>query len=191
MLAKTFLDEVKSRIGRAEDDLDWFIDAYLWARLHLKQIHKHFPEYSNDWLRTEIKRVFSTDPAVYVRTAQRLGGGSGKKEFALGRAIVKSFGVYECFRAERLLTPPQLQSLGKQAKEDGWDVEQFSQRVRRLDDENRKVETPRRGGSLLRERVRKLERQNESLRAKNVKLREENVKLATRLETIEELMIAK
>jgi hypothetical protein len=167
---KTFVDEIERRISSSQDNLSWFIDAYLWAQRNLTKIHKHYPEYTNEWLRREVRRLHSVDPQVYVRTARRLGGGSGKKEFEYGRRLVRRFGVYECFRAVRVLTPDQMAEIGRRCEQ--WDIDQFSEEVKRIDVMNRGDAVPKRGGSLgLREKIEELRQENEELKTENSILR--------------------
>lgn len=106
-----FVQAVGNSIKNGEATLEWCIGAYNWANLHLKEIHKYHPKYTQDWLRTEVKRVFNVDPLLYVRVAHHVGGGRQEKHFSVGQGMLNRFGFFELYRADKLLTQEQMAKL--------------------------------------------------------------------------------
>jgi hypothetical protein len=110
---KSFVRTVKDLLEAGEKALETLVDAYLWAGHHLKEIHRVNPEYEQRWLLSEVRRIFNVDVPVFARTAKKLGGGSETQNFEEGKAVIAKFGVYETFRAEKLLTDGQMETLRK------------------------------------------------------------------------------
>jgi hypothetical protein len=110
LTGRGFKAAVLSRISAQEGKLEWFIEAYAWAREHIKIIRKYWPEFSNGWLFGEIRRMFNVNAHAYVRAAMAFGDGA-EDRFHAGSKIIGEFGVAECTRAEKLLTREQLLSV--------------------------------------------------------------------------------
>jgi hypothetical protein len=108
---RTFRKAFEIALKKGEEGMDACVGLYLWARDHQKELHAADPKHSQDWVLLQIRRVFNTDAEVYVRTAIRLGGGKRAEQVAKGRAIIKRFGTYETFRADKLLGPDQMLKL--------------------------------------------------------------------------------
>lgn len=109
--AKNFEKKLSIAISQGEEGLDRAVGLYLWARDHLKEIHKVDCNYKQEDTIVQIKRVFNIDPEVYIRTAARIGGGTEPEKVEKGRSIIKRFGTYETFRADQLLGPEQMRKI--------------------------------------------------------------------------------
>ncbi len=108
---RTFFKRFDGALTQGEKGLDEAVGLYLWARDHLKELHKVDKKYTQTWAITQIKRVYNIDPEVYIRTAARLGGGLDRQHLEDGRKLIKRFGVYETFRADQLLGPDQMKKV--------------------------------------------------------------------------------
>lgn len=127
----TFTETVTKLLYDSGQSLEFLVDAYLWAQTHIKEIHKSNPTYRQWWLQQEIQRVFSVDVQTYARTATRLGGGTSSENQAAGRDIIRRFGVYETFRAERLLSEDQMNALHLHIEKDAT-IDEFRSLVDKL-----------------------------------------------------------
>jgi len=129
---------------KSEEGLDEFVRLYLWARDRIKELHRAWPSYSQEWAISQFKRTFRMEPETYVRTALRIGQGSDLKHFEIGNAIIKRFGVYETFRADTLLGPVQmakiLKKIGPKATTDKFKAAVDELREKEIESINKKEE---------------------------------------------------
>lgn len=109
---KTFVSDVRDRLAHATGDLEWLVRAYGWARRNIKRVHRHWKGYRQEWLHEEILRAFNVNPREYIRLVTRYGGGQTLEHTQRGFAILRQFGIYECSRADRLLTAESVATLG-------------------------------------------------------------------------------
>lgn len=109
---KNFQGIIEGAIRAGEGALDDAIDAYLWARIHIKEVHKAYPKYRQSDSADAIRRVFNVEPDTYLRTACRLGGGDDQEACDAGRSIIKRVGAFEAFRADNMLGVEQMGKLG-------------------------------------------------------------------------------
>ena len=107
----SFVTDVKNHIEASENALSWLMNAYLWAGEHLKEIHRRWPDYTQEWLVSEIQRVYNINPVVYARTLRTLGNGTDNAATQRGFNAMNKFGVWECTRADRLLDRESVQQL--------------------------------------------------------------------------------
>lgn len=121
--AKTFVSDVVEHINGGRLSLEYLIAAYGWGFEHIKEIHKYSPGYTQAWIETEIKKVFNIDPQSYALLCRRLGGGASTQQKERGFMIVRKFGFWECFRANRLLTVEQMARLGDSVTDKMKDAE--------------------------------------------------------------------
>lgn len=122
--AKSFVKECQALLQQGATALHTLMERYNWAVVHLKEIHKYSPEYTQDWLSREMTRVFNADPEIYVRVAWNIGGTRDNAGFRLGQSYLKRYGYWECVRADRLLTKDQMRRIPEQVSLDK-SVEQF------------------------------------------------------------------
>lgn len=101
--AKTFRSHVTKKLSEGRDGLEWLVRAFGWAHHHLREIHREWPEYRQEWLENEIKKTFNVSPCQYLRTAVRIGGGPSEDQVNKGFRRIQKFGIWETFRAERVL----------------------------------------------------------------------------------------
>lgn len=116
-MAETFVSTINTALQKGQEVLEFLIDAYAWANIHLKEIRRHNPGYEQRWLRTQVKRAFNVDPVLYLRAVQKLGGGRRPEELRRGRAMISQFGLYEGIRADRLLTTEQMSKMREKVTE--------------------------------------------------------------------------
>lgn len=111
MYAKNFAEEVTQALLDADKKRMWLLDAFEWSVCRIKEIRQYTPGWSQEWFASEIQRILNVNPWEYSRTVRKLGGGKTQKCVDKGRALMERFGVYECYRAERLLTNPEIGKL--------------------------------------------------------------------------------
>lgn len=189
---KGFVDNVTQLLSKGEDSLHRLIDAYNWAQLHLKEIHRCYPDYTQNWLCGEIARVFNVNVHAYCRTAVKFGGGKSVKALKEGYAIIRRFGVYECIRAERLLRTEDIDTLRTQITEKTT-LKEFRSKVDALEQNLRELRpngkpTPFPTVINYRKEYVRLEKEAAKLRLQLVRLEEENKALRDQLARIKELM---
>jgi hypothetical protein len=109
--AGSFLSQVKVLLDAGDQGLADLVEAYNWANAHLKEIHKYFKDYTQDWLKKEIHRVYNADPELYVRAALHLGGSRDRTGMDRGIKLMRRFGYWECYRADKLLGRDQMRAL--------------------------------------------------------------------------------
>lgn len=180
---KSFVSTVKGLLESGEKTLDLLVDAYLWAGPHLKEIHRVSPDYEQRWLLAEIRRIFNVDVPVYARTAKKLGGGASTEQFEEGKAIINRFGIYETFRAEKLLTDSQMEKLRKDI-DAKTTPDQFRQMV---DQHARQLEKLRaeRDPKTLAEVL----KENQRLIKENEMLKKENERLKKKLQDVSKVLV--
>lgn len=177
---KTFHETVLQLIQGSDKNLELLIDAYLWAQAHLKEIHAVTPTYEQQWLVGEIRRIFNVNATDYVRTAKRLGGGAKPEQFESGKAFIRRFGVFETFRADRLLSEDHMRKVVESISEQDTiedfrnQVDHFSSKLDRLAEDTKekrprdyKIECLR-----LESQVKKLQSENDRLKEENERLKE-------------------
>jgi hypothetical protein len=113
---KNFNATLDRNLKLGEDGIDRCVDLYIWSRAHIKELHKHDATFTQEYVVQRITRCLNVDPVVYLRTASRLGGGESADCVQAGREMIKRFGIYETFRADKLLGPDQMAKLSIQAE---------------------------------------------------------------------------
>jgi hypothetical protein len=108
---KTWQEQFGSALKKGQDGLDEAVGLYLWARDHLKELHKVDPDYTQDRTASEISRVWNISVDTYCRTVVRLGGGTDPESVEKGRAVIRRFSPFETFRAEQQLGIEQMRKL--------------------------------------------------------------------------------
>jgi hypothetical protein len=103
--------QFEAALKKGQEGLDEAVGLYLWARDHLKESHLVDHEYNQEDTAIRIAQVWNMSVDTYCRTVSRLGNGSDVASVNRGRAIVKKFGLFETFRAERQLGLDQMQKL--------------------------------------------------------------------------------
>lgn len=176
---KTFVPEVNKLLARGEGAKQTLIDAWLWAYHHLKEVKRCFPGYSQEWLKTQIGRVFNINVEVYVRTAAKIGGGKSPEAMRKGYDFISRFSSYECMRAERMLRAEDMEALPKKVPENATNddlraiVDNLAQNLKTLKPQQSNVKPIN------------YQREYKRLVRENKRLREENASLRRRLEIIE------
>lgn len=108
---KTWQEQFGVALKKGQDGLDEAVGLYLWARDHMKELHKVDPDYQQDRTAAEISRVWNISVDTYCRTVVRLGGGSDPGSVEKGRAVIRRFSPFETFRAEQQLGIDQMRKL--------------------------------------------------------------------------------
>ena len=91
--ANRFHDLLGKALKQGLKELDNAVDLYLWARDHLRQLHKIDPNYTQYQTVIKIRQAFRVDPTQYLRIAQRLGGGIEPHQIETGRRLIQRFGL--------------------------------------------------------------------------------------------------
>lgn len=172
--AKTFYETVLKLLQDSDKNLERLLDAYLWAQDHLKEIHAIMPTYEQRWLASEMRRIFNVDVTTYVRTARRLGGGTKPEQFEKGKELVKRFGVFETFRAEKVLTEDHMRKVIESIPEQAT-AEDFRKQVDHFEAKQKKIEEKQPEDYKL--KCIRLESQLKKAEAENKRLKEENERL--------------
>jgi len=108
---KTWNEQFGAALKKGQDGLDDAVGLYLWARDHMKELHKVDPNYTQDRTASEISRVWNISVDTYCRTVVRLGGGTDEASIEKGRAVIRRFSPFETFRAEQQLGIEQMRKL--------------------------------------------------------------------------------
>jgi len=108
---KTWNEQFGVALKKGQDGLDEAVGLYLWARDHMKELHKVDPNYTQDRTASEIARVWNISVDTYCRTVVRLGGGTDPESIEKGRAVIRRFSPFETFRAEQQLGIDQMRKL--------------------------------------------------------------------------------
>lgn len=144
----------------------------------MKEIHKYAKDYTQEWFKREIARVFNADVELYVRAAIHLGGSRDKAGMTRGIAIMKRFGYWECHRADKLLTRDQMRTLGTKVADDTT-TDQFHEIVDLMAEVLKQKDAKDLGKKL------DYRKEYERLLAENARLRQEVVDLKHRCEFYE------
>ena len=107
----TWKELFDSALLKGQQGLDEAVGLYLWARDHLKELHLVDPSYNQEDTAMRIAQVWNMSVNTYCRTVARLGNGLDKKSIDRGRSVVRRFGLFETFRAERQLGLDQMLKL--------------------------------------------------------------------------------
>jgi len=107
----TWKELFDSALAMGQQGLDEAVGLYLWARDHLKELHLVDPSYNQENTAMRIAQVWNMSVDTYCRTIARLGNGLDHKSISRGRSVVRKFGLFETFRAEKQLGLDQMQKL--------------------------------------------------------------------------------